>query len=182
MPRRLLGSSFIARPMRIIQQRGNETRFGNKMSRETGTRRWWWKRAKVAEQGKFLTYLNRAILPKLYTVDRPRNTWQVDKNSRIQISGERRVEIRNREGRNATTFHETIFETPDKFLLRFTPFIFPSSLFSSPIRAVQRIIPAFLPFSSCKSFFLRVTRAEHNVQLFLIRTKTSNFQLLRFYR
>lgn len=39
MPRRLLGSSFIARPMRIIQQRGNETRFGNKMSRETGTRR-----------------------------------------------------------------------------------------------------------------------------------------------
>lgn len=129
MPRRLLGSSFIARPMRIIQQRGNETRFGNKMSRETGTRRWW-KRAKVAEQGKFLTYLNRAILPKLYTVDRPRNTWQVDKNSRIQVSGERRVEIRNREGRNATTFHETIFETPDKFLLRFTPFIFLFFFFS----------------------------------------------------
>lgn len=149
MPRRLLGSSFIARPMRIIQQRGNETRFGNKMSRETGTRRWW-KRAKVAEQGKFLTYLNRAILPKLYTVDRPRNTWQVDKNSRIQVSRDHRVEIQNREGRNATTFHETIFETPDKFLLHFTPFIFPSSLFSSPIRAVQQII---LALTSLSPFF-----------------------------
>lgn len=144
MPRRLLGSSFIARPMRIIQQRGNETRFGNKMSRETGTRRWW-KRAKVAEQGKFLTYLNRAILPKLYTVDRPRNTWQVDKNSRIQVSGERRVETQQHSTRQFS-------KLPTNFscsLLRSS-----SSFFSSPIRAVQRIIPTFnQPFSF---FFLQI--------------------------
>lgn len=150
MPRRLLGSSFIARPMRIIQQRGNETRFGNKMSRETGTRRGNVQRWR--NKGNFLrTWTERSspnctpltvheILGKLIRT----HGYKFPESVASKFETER-VETQQHSTRQFS-------KLPTNFscsLLRSS-----SSFFSSPIRAVQRIIPTFnQPFSF---FFLQI--------------------------
>lgn len=167
---------FIARPTRIIQQRGKERRFRNKISSETGTRRW----CKGSEQGKFLTYLNRAILPQRtpLTVHDTRNTWQVDKNSRIQLQS-----IASKHSTSARQFSKLPTNFSPSALRDSTHHAFPFSLLSSCVRArMQRIIPALTAASPSPFSFLQIllllpdsSRATFD---FSIRVET----LLQFYR